>query len=138
MVQRSKKEKVKIALRVRHLDSKNWYSVRLWNRPRKNLKRIGFREKKKLIWLELNSRSTNHRVRCLVGLAIIAMATRQYRNRWLCMPIVQVYDDWRLHQWPLSWPIWSSNQCGLAKEPKRLSGMWEKQRGDKETEHECE
>jgi hypothetical protein len=48
MVQRSKKEKVKIALCVHHLDSKNWYSVRLWNRPRKNLKRIGFREKKKV------------------------------------------------------------------------------------------
>lgn len=48
MVQRSKKEKVKIALCVHHLDSKNWYSLPLWNRPRKNLKRIGFREKKKV------------------------------------------------------------------------------------------
>ena len=30
------------------------------------------------------------------------------------------------------------HQRGLMKEPERLSGMWEKQRSDKETEHECE
>lgn len=62
----------------------------------------------------------------------------QYRKWSSCIPIVQIYDDWRLHHWPVPWTIWPCDQCGLTKEPKRLSSMWEKQRGDKETEREGE